>query len=74
MTLDVVALKAALEDVPATSRNGKCSLQTLVTEHPEAEEVIRAAVLDVKRSAARTAEILTRNGRSEERRVGKECS
>lgn len=61
MTINLSALEADLEAAP-TTYGQKCALQALAAEHPEAEAVLRRAVLDVHRSAARVSQILTRNG------------
>ena len=61
--IDVSALEADLQAAPRGVPSGhRCALQVLVTEYPEAEEVLRRAIADLSRSAAVTAAILTRNG------------
>lgn len=63
MTLDLSALQADLDSLPKAGRGGTvCALQALVKEHPEAEETLLRAIADHTRSAARVAEVLTRNG------------
>lgn len=60
--IDLSALQADLEAGSKPRTNSNCAVQLLVREHPEAEEVLRSAIADQRRSAAKVAVILTRNG------------
>jgi hypothetical protein len=64
MSINLEALEADLDATPLPRGAGGhvCLVQALVAEHPEAEEVLRRALADTRRSHKRTAEILTRNG------------
>ena len=64
MTIDIKALEADLEGLGQQpgSKRVNCRPLALIAEHPEAEEAIRKGIADLRYSAAKIAEVLTRNG------------